>query len=301
MRRSTASMRWQRRSVSRRRFLNGTLSFGLGAVGLTLLGCAGDDETSPTVDSETDADARTDQEQPEPVDELVEEPTDEPEDGPADGPAEEPADEPGDESADGPDGEMATITPSADTTLYRENDNSNGAGKHFFTGLTASAQERRALLRFDLQIIPAGAVVTQVELTLALSRTSSGAIPISLHRLTRGWGEAGSDAPDTEGQGTSAAAGDATWTYAIFDTESWAAPGGDFVAAPSALTSVDQIGTYSWSGAGLVTDVQDWLSGDVSNDGWILLADELIQPSTKRFDSRESANPPSLAVTFEVG
>ena len=70
---------------------------------------------------------------------------------------------------------------------------------------------------------------------------------------------------------------------------------------PSATTSVDQIAPYTWSGADLVADVQAWLDGDVPNHGWILLAHGLTQPSAKRFDSRESANPPSLIVTFTAG
>ena len=291
MYRQTPRIHWRQRSVSRRRLLNGALSFGLGVVGLTLVGCGGDDdEPALTADTESDAAAEAEQEQAEPADEP---------EAAEDTEAAQEQPEPADEPAPTPSGETLTFTPSADTTLYRENDNSNGAGEHVFAGLTNGGQERRALLRFDLEAMAAGTIVTQVELTLSLSRTSSGAVRLSLYRLAHDWGEAGSDAPANEGRGAPAVTGDATWNHASFNTEPWTAPGGDFVAPPSATTSVSQIGPYTSSGAGLVADVQAWVDGDAPNYGWILLADEPSQPSAKRFDSRESASPPSLAVTFE--
>ena len=47
---------------------------------------------------------------------------------------------------------------------------------------------------------------------------------------------------------------------------------GDIETAPSASVFVDSVGgvTYTWSGAGGIRDVQDWLSEPESNFGWLL-------------------------------
>jgi hypothetical protein len=59
---------------------------------------------------------------------------------------------------------------------------------------------------------------------------------------------------------------------------------------------------YTWdSTASMVSDVQDWLADAASNFGWILLGDESMATTARRFDTREatnSANWPTLEVTF---
>jgi hypothetical protein len=44
----------------------------------------------------------------------------------------------------------------------------------------------------------------------------------------------------------------------------------------------------------MVADVQSWLNSPGSNFGWLVLGDESVAGSAKRFDTRESASPPVL-------
>lgn len=207
-------------------------------------------------------------------------------------------------------GYLMTPNPTKDNTLYESATGSlsNGAGQHFHAGRTGpkgGAVIRRALLAFDISgNIPAGSTITNVALTLNMSRTNDGAGPrtVSLHRALADWGEGVSDASRGESAGTTPTAGDATWIHTFFNTTFWTSPGGDFLPFPSASIVVDQIGFYTWgSTAGMVTDVQNWLDNPGSNFGWILIGDESTATTLKRFDSRQNltpANRPTLTVNF---
>ncbi len=68
--------------------------------------------------------------------------------------------------------------------------------------------------------------------------------------------------------------------------------GGDFAAAANATLAVgNQNGPYSFTGAGLVADVQAWLDGAAPNHGWIVLAQASANKETKRFNSHENGDP----------
>ena len=59
--------------------------------------------------------------------------------------------------------------------------------------------------------------------------------------------------------------------------------------------------TYTWSGSGLLADVQAWVSNPASNFGWVIRGNEIDAGSAKRFNTREnSTNPPQLTVTYQV-
>jgi hypothetical protein len=194
----------------------------------------------------------------------------------------------------------ATFTPSEDNTIYQENDNSNGAGANIFVGTTNNDFVRRALMAFDISL-PAGASVKAVTLTLVCNRTTSGVTNISLHKLTSSWGEGTSDALSNEGSGASPTNNDASWNYRFYTSSMWTTPGGDFVSTVSASTSVQATGTYTWSGAGMVADVQSWLANPTSNFGWILLGDESTLHTAKRFASKENTTTttrPQLTISY---
>lgn len=199
--------------------------------------------------------------------------------------------------------QSTTLGPAADATLYEESgDEANGAGASLFAGRTAGDDRRRALLRFDVGALPAGATVTSVELVLSVTRTVAAPVPMQLHRLAGGWSEGASVPAGNGGQGAPALPGDATWTWSTYPALAWTAPGGDFVAAASASQDVAGTGTYAWSGAGLVADVQAWVDAPATNHGWILLADETLPaPTARQFAAREHADPglrPQLTVTW---
>jgi hypothetical protein len=179
---------------------------------------------------------------------------------------------------------------------------SNGAGSYVFGGRIASGEIRRALLAFDVQAsVPAGSKVTAAQLTLHMSKTIVGPLSGSLHRVTADWGEGTSDAPAEEGTGAASTPGDATWIHRFYSSVFWTAPGGDFASTPSAMTSVGDVGFYTWSSPQMVADVQAWVDAPANNFGWLLIVDESDFPSAKRFDSRENpvvANRPKLTITF---
>ncbi|MFN8177497.1 MAG: DNRLRE domain-containing protein [bacterium] len=194
------------------------------------------------------------------------------------------------------------LEPVRDNSMYENSGTlSNGAGIYLFSGVIQDGFRRRCLLRFDLSGIPANASIQDARLTLTVSNSISGAVPMTLHRALADWGEAGSDAGTPGGLGAPAQPGDATWTHAFYPSVMWSAAGGDFDATASATTSVAGLGSYQWSDARLIADVQSWVTGALPNFGWILLGDESASGTAKRFDSREFPTPasrPMLTVQY---
>ena len=200
--------------------------------------------------------------------------------------------------------QLANINPVKDNTLYEyvpaDGDLSNALGFHLFAGKTAMGELRRGVLAFDIAgSIPAGSTITGVTLSMNMSRTPiSVAYPVELHKLLVDWGEGTSQATGEEGDGAPATPNDATWRHRFFDTIFWTAQGGDFSATVSASQSVSVVGPYTWSSPQMVADVQDWLDNPSANFGWLVLGDEKPTLTTKRFDTRESANPPVLTIEY---
>ncbi|MBK8913885.1 MAG: DNRLRE domain-containing protein [Phycisphaerales bacterium] len=198
-----------------------------------------------------------------------------------------------------------TLNSGRDNTLFESTfgDISNGAGEYLFAGFTGADTRRRALIRFDFDPaqLPDDAVITSVTLRLSMSRTISATEAVSLHRVSRSWGEGGSDAPLEEGGGTVAEAGDATWLHAFYPDVSWSAPGGDFDAAPLATALVIGNGYYDWSSAALVGEVESWRADPSVNHGWMLIGNEEQTATAKRFDSFQHGDPavrPVLIVSY---
>jgi spore coat protein A len=194
-----------------------------------------------------------------------------------------------------------------DNTLYESATGalSNGSGDRFYVGRTAQAEDsvRRALVAFDVAgAIPAGATINGVTLTLYMSRSNqAGTETVTLHRVLSDWGEGTSSATGGGGDGAPSTSGDATWIHTFYPTAFWADAGGDFVAAASGSAAIGgSQGFYSWSGPGLVADVQAWVDGTAPDFGWLLLGNESASATAKRFESREgkSQNRPILTVDF---
>jgi hypothetical protein len=198
-----------------------------------------------------------------------------------------------------------------DNTIFEftplSGDLSEGGGSWIFTGRTNQPADqgpvRRGLIFFDLADsgIPPNALVTKVTLQLHLSASAprSGPQSTSLHRLLTDWGEGNSFSQGTGGVPTP---GDATWRHTFFNTSFWTTPGGDFSPTTSATTLVDKTGFYSWSSFQMALDVQDWLTEPATNFGWIILGNETLPQSAKRFDSRQNttaADRPLLIVEYQ--
>lgn len=207
--------------------------------------------------------------------------------------------------------EEVTIYPSKDNTLYSEGGVSNGAGEYLFVGRTGTNApdgplNRRAVLHFDVAgALPDDVRIEEVSLALTMSRApfQGTETEMSVHRLTRDWGEGASDAGEPGGSGAPAEDGDATWTYAFFDTEEWENAGGDYATASSATFSFppSPLGVVTVeSTADLVADVQAWRDDPSTNFGWIIIGDETEQHTARRFDSREASETrrPQLTIQY---
>ncbi|MEM7513918.1 MAG: DNRLRE domain-containing protein [Bacteroidota bacterium] len=203
-----------------------------------------------------------------------------------------------------------SIEASKDNTLYEQGEGatSNGVGTELFTGNIDRATNalRRALIQFDLSQIPAGATIESATLNIFVSKIppGAGATPSTLHKITSDWGEGTSNAGTDGGKGTFTTDNDATWIHTFSPGSTWTTPGGDFEATASANTELDGVGAYSYSGEGMVADVQAWLDDADSNFGWMIRGNEGVRLTARKLVSRESAiaeRRPTLVVTYTGG
>ncbi|HUR27469.1 MAG TPA: DNRLRE domain-containing protein [Planctomycetota bacterium] len=202
--------------------------------------------------------------------------------------------------------DVVTLEATKDATIYDDTvgNRSDGVSPNFYSGRAGSNTSwpvRRAILAFDVSsAVPPGSTVQSVQLKLFMSKTIVGAKTFDVHRLTTGWNEGPSYGQS--GNGAVAQVGDSTWLFPYWNTQSWTTPGGDFIATPSASTSVGStVQYYTWgSSSALVADVQGWVDAPASNFGWILRGPETGGTSAKKFESRESFAQfrPNLVITF---
>lgn len=193
------------------------------------------------------------------------------------------------------------LLPVADTTLHEAfPDNNFGGGSTFTSGGRNMGGRARALLKFDLAgAVPSGVTIVSASLTVTVTAANGPESTFELHRVVSDWGEgSGSDF----GVGSAGGAGEATWNNRLGPGTPWAAAGGDFVAAVSASTSINAPGQYTFTGPGLVSDLQTWLAQPGTNFGWLLRSeDEHIAGTIRRFAGRLDANnPPQLQITFTL-
>lgn len=192
-----------------------------------------------------------------------------------------------------------TIQPVKDCGLFQENPGqlSNGAGVVMITGQTSQGNNLRAMLQFDLTMIPSDATILEVILELPIAKADNGDGEVALHRVLQEWGEGSS--MSTSGKGDTASDGDATWLHAIRPDVLWETEGGDFVANPSASKPILNYNATTWDSIGLKSDVAFWVENPDLNFGWLLIGDESQNKTTVHFSTRESETPPTLTVTYE--
>ena len=201
--------------------------------------------------------------------------------------------------------EVANLPVVADTFINSGNPNNNAGSTGWFdAGTDGVGGVRRGLFRFDLSSIPAGSTINSAEVQLTAVKIP-GAGPVNstfdLFRLLVGWNEG------TKGgnNGASASSGETTWNARLQGTSNWTAPGAksDALATSSASTSVDTTrnAIYSWSGPGLVADVQFWVDNPTQNFGWLLTSRaESSSRSVRGFGARQSGtNAGRLVVNYD--
>lgn len=193
-----------------------------------------------------------------------------------------------------------------DNTLIEsvDGDVSDGAGDSIRTGRTGDPGGNvrlRAVIQFDVGlVIPPGSMITSAALELRLIQSSSGPLPVSLHRIQNSWGEGRSAA--SGGQGAPATLGDATWKHRFFPSDSWLNTGGDFDPLAIDTQLVGSIPeTVIWNSSALTNIIQDWVDQCLDNHGFILIGEESFGYTAKRFASRHYPVPayhPRLIVNY---
>ncbi len=165
-----------------------------------------------------------------------------------------------------------TLNPVADTYVYSAAPATNyGAAAVLYTGSQSPSAVGRALFRFDLSSIPAGATVTNASFQAYLTQTSASptTLDVELKRIDAAWQEMA-----------------ATWNN-----------------QPSTTGASNVIGVgkapayYSWDVTSLA---QTWVNG-APNRGLALLSKDEATIGWRGFASRESsapANPPRLVIDY---
>jgi hypothetical protein len=185
------------------------------------------------------------------------------------------------------------IPASQDATLYEDSlgSLSNGGGGGFFVGTNGSGAARRTLLRFDInRYVPPDALIIAAELQLMIAQ-SQDASPrtVSVHAVEADWGEGSTTASGNGGAGAAAQAGDATWLHRFHSQTFWNQPGGDYVALPSAVSTMPTSGLFVVrTTTQMVLDLHGWHRGILPNYGWLLRGDEQNAGTARRLHSRET-------------
>jgi uncharacterized repeat protein (TIGR01451 family) len=181
-----------------------------------------------------------------------------------------------------------TLTATADTYL-RQDQATNNFGASTTVRTKPPSSVRHALIRFDLNSIPANSAVSCAALLLTQISASQTQQAIDLHRLIASW---------LEGNGSNT--NGATWNKPDkSQAPNWAAPGGDYDPAIMATfvpsTTNHVINTTSLA--------QFWVNNPGANFGVLLEARDLGNTSEVQFASRENGSnpPPRLVVQYLPG
>lgn len=157
------------------------------------------------------------------------------------------------------------------------------------TGPLSSSGHNRGLFHFTLAGIPAGALITDVQLTFDVVRVPP--VPVDavfgLRPILQSWSE-----------------NMATWNN---PGAGWHGAGGvaglDYASVNSASLLINPaVGAYTFAATdGLKADVQAWVNNPLANFGWMLLPEqEDVDYSARQFASKEGGAPASLLVSYVV-
>ena len=201
----------------------------------------------------------------------------------------------------------ANLSPSQDNTIFSESGSLSDGRGYLYAGRTGinsgSSDVRRALLAFNVAVIPEGAQIQSAQMRLRVAKIgpSGAGKTLTLQRLNEAWGE-GTSANLDGGTGAAATTSDATWTQRFFNTSPWSTAGGVFQGTVSSSTlAASGLITFA-STAQMIADVQGWISAPATNAGWIVLSDEATDGTACQFDSlQQGITLPLLTVVYDLG
>ena len=207
--------------------------------------------------------------------------------------------------------DVATLPVVADTFITAGDPGNNAGGEDSIAagtdGPLGGNAIRRGLLRFDTTGIPVGSTITSAVVRLTIFRVP-GVGPVNsnfdLRRLLAGWGEGNKSSSGHNG--APASPGEATWTARMQGAFNWTTPGAtnNAIGTASASAPVGSVllAIISWSGMGLVNDVQAWVDNPSQNFGWLLQSQaEGSSRSVRGFAARENmlSSPGVLEVGYQ--
>lgn len=211
--------------------------------------------------------------------------------------------------------ETLLLTPLNDSSIFSGGDNAGSGRDVIYVGRNNGGSLRRGLIQFDIAgSLPAGATITGAALVFHQDNDRSNTV--GLHRITADWGKVlvgSGGSGGGGGQGEEPVDGVVTWNYRFYDEEfidgePWITPGGDFVSAASAIqsfapTAADPAqNSYTWSGHGMVDDLQHWLDNPAENFGWMMVGIESGNTLARLYSSESSVAEyrPELTVEYAI-
>jgi hypothetical protein len=180
------------------------------------------------------------------------------------------------------------------TSMGVDTGNASGMGPAMFAGADGGSSKKRSLVTFNLAqaSIPSNATIDSVEMDLIVGQIAGSGMggtgsnypsrTIRVYHLNTNWNEGSSGSPTSmgiggTGQGYSILTGDTSWNYTNYSGSSWTTAGTDYNAteiASATFTSPFSVGqTCPWSSAGMVADVQSWLTTPSGYHGWMIKSD----------------------------
>lgn len=175
-----------------------------------------------------------------------------------------------------------TLTPEADATIRKSAQwTPDGSSAQLQVYPWEPGSTRRVLVRFSIAGIPPGAMVHSARMTLRANQTFGVTRTVGAYRVTRPWLELGANWRNTGAQ-------------------NWTTPGGDFIVGATDTQTIAWSGVFGDTTWSVATDVQMFVNGTASNEGWLLKdTQEDSSQAYWFFGSRESATPPQLEVTYD--
>ena len=171
-----------------------------------------------------------------------------------------------------------TLAAEADSYLKADKANDNYGGNSPLQLKDTNNKEKQVVLRFDLTTAPGTIDSATLRLYVTDNRLDNTA-NVQAYALTEAWDEA-----------------DVTWNYRTA-SDSWTDGGGTYITPPVSTVALPKTLENDWFEIDITNLVQDWIDGDITNHGLILLSD---QGKDVKFVSRENASSlhPKLILTI---